>query len=283
MPTHPVFTDILLHSDAELETLLGKKIVKRDTVHAWPLSCVQRLGLEDGAQLAYKSQLPPTVEARFYEQVSSPLLPGHQLLGKVDKCETMAFDWIEAPLLRDAGLSEAEFVRHGRCVVKQIGQIEGTWPVYLNIGTVEAWAEVVQKVFEKHRTLIEDNRFKLTDLNGLEQVEAWAGSAETLRGVAAQPWLAHGDLTAGQVFIGGDSYRVIDWQRPVIAPPEIDLVGLLVDRNIDPRQYVAGPVVKVFWFLRLHWAVEAQFDLFPGFQGRLFDRWAAEATAHILA
>ena len=75
---------------------------------------------------------------------------------------------------------------------------------------------------------------------------------------------------------------MIDWQRPVIAPPEIDLVGLLVDRKIDPRRYVSTAVIKIFWFLRLNWAVEAQYDLFPGFEGRLFDQWAAEATANIL-
>ncbi|MBN9388656.1 MAG: phosphotransferase [Chloroflexi bacterium] len=282
MPTHPVFTDLLLHSDAELESLLDKKILEREMVHAWPLSCVERLRLEDGSQLAYKSQLPPTVETRFYEQASSPLLPGHRYLGRLGDCETMLLDWIEAPLLRDVALTEAELVAHGRRVVEQIGQTRGTWPVYLDIGTIEAWAAAGQKVFDKQRQLIEDGRFRLTDLAGLKQVWAWAGATETLRAIAAHPWLAHGDLTAGQIFVAEDQYRVIDWQRPVIAPPEIDLVGLLVDREIDPRPYVAGPVIAIFWFLRLHWAVEAQFDLFPAFKGHLFDQWAAQATAHIL-
>lgn len=67
-----------------------------------------------------------------------------------------------------------------------------------------------------------------------------------------------------------------------MAPPEIDLVGLLTGQNIDPRRYVAGTVVGISWFLRLHWAVVAQSELFPGFQGRLFDQWALEAVSHIL-
>ena len=41
-------------------------------------------------------------------------------------------------------------------------------------------------------------------------------------------------------------------------------------------------VVGVFWFLRLHWAVEAQHDLFPDFRGGLFDQWAKEAITQIL-
>src|SRR6266568_8072490 len=96
------------------------------------------------------------------------------------------------------------------------------------------------------------------------------------------------DLTADQIFVTGGGYRVIDWQRPVLGPPAVDLVALLVgavtDRGParDPRRHVDAAVVGVFWFLRLYWAVEAQFDLFPDFRGALFDQWSAEAITHIL-
>ena len=92
MQTHPVFTNLLMHSDDELAAALGVGIVERETIHAWPLSCVQRLLLADGVKLIYKSQLPPTVEPEFYASASSPLLPGHRLLGKLGDCATMAFD-----------------------------------------------------------------------------------------------------------------------------------------------------------------------------------------------
>jgi hypothetical protein len=38
VPTHPVFTDIALHSDDELVQLLGSGIEERATIHDWPLS-----------------------------------------------------------------------------------------------------------------------------------------------------------------------------------------------------------------------------------------------------
>jgi hypothetical protein len=87
---------------------------------------------------------------------------------------------------------------------------------------------------------------------------------------------------AEQVFVRADGYRVIDWQRPVVAPPEVDLVALLVRAGLDPRPYVDATTVRVFWFLQLHWAVEAQAHLFPERRWPLFDQWAAEAVGHIL-
>src|SRR6266542_1143496 len=159
MQTHPFFTDILMHTDEELAETLGVEIVERETIHQWPLSCVQRLLLGDGRKLIYKSQLPPTVEPEFYESASSPLLPGHRLLEKLGACATMVFDWIEAPLLRDEARCDIELVEHGRRVVGQIGKIAGQLPIYLDIGSADAWHSVGEEALEKLRTLIRDGRF----------------------------------------------------------------------------------------------------------------------------
>src|SRR5712691_5256151 len=288
MQTHPFFTDILVHTDAELTETLGVDIVERKTIHEWPLSCVQRLLLADGTKLIYKSQLPPTVEPEFYERASSPLLPGYRMLDKLGNCATMTFEWIDAPLLRDVARTEAELVEHGKQVVAQIGEIKGALPVYLDIGSAGAWSAVGERVLEKLRTLIRDGRFGWTDPDAADRVKRWAASARVVETVSERPRVSHGDLTADQIFVTGGGYRVIDWQRPVLGPPALDLVALLVgavtDRGPtrDPRRHVDSTVVGVFWFLRLYWAVEAQFDLFPDFRGPLFDRWASEAIGHIL-
>jgi hypothetical protein len=288
MQTHPFFTNILLHSDDELAERLGAEIVERETIHEWPLSCVQRLLLADGARRVYKSQLPPTVEPEFYQNASSSLLTGHRVLDKLGDCATMTFDWIEAPLLRDVAQSDAELVYQGRQVVEQIGEIRGDLPSYLDIGSADAWSSVGEVTLEKLRQLVQNGRFKSTDLDAVEWVRRWARSARVRDTVTECPRLIHGDLTAEQIFVTGGGYRVIDWQRPVVGPPEVDLVALLVgsvgERGSarEPRRYVDATVVGVFWFLRLHWAVEAQFDLFPDSRGGLFDQWAKEAITHIL-
>ena len=282
MHAHPVFADILLHSDNELAAALGSSIVERETIHVWPLSCVQRLRLQNGARLVYKSQLPPTVEPAFYARAVSPLLPGHRTLGELGRCVTMVIDWIDAPLLRDVVHSAAEFVDHGRRVVDLIGAIGGDLPVYVGIGSLRAWSTLAERVLDDLGQLIVDGRFSSTRLEQVERVRAWATDSMVAVRVTTGSRVAHGDLMAEQVFVTADGYRVIDWQRPVVAPPEVDLVALLVRAGLDPRPYVDATTVRVFWFLQLHWAVEAQAHLFPERRWPLFDQWAAEAVGHIL-
>jgi hypothetical protein len=277
-----------MHTDDELAERLGAGISERETIHEWPLSCVQRLLLADGTKRIYKSQLPPTVEPEFYERASSPLLAAHRMLDRLGKCATMTFDWIDAPLLRDTARGDAELIDHGRQIVAQIGEIRGELPVYLDIGSAEAWSAIGEGALEKLRKLVDDGRFGSTDREAVERVRLWVASTPVVEKIAEGPRVIHGDLTAEQVFVTGNGYRVIDWQRPVLGPPEVDLVALLVgavgERGTarEPRRYVDPTVVGVFWFLRLYWAVEAQFDLFPDFRGGLFDLWAKEAITHIL-
>ncbi|MBX6750906.1 MAG: hypothetical protein IRY85_14745 [Micromonosporaceae bacterium] len=283
MVEHPRFPDLKLHSDEGLRTALGANVVARETIHAWPLSCVQKVLLDDGRLLAYKSQLPPTVEPAFYAAASSRLLPGCQQLGMLDRCATMALDWIDAPRLIDTVVDVADLLTHGRRLVAEIGEIAGDLPTYLDLAGVEAWTSVAETTLDKLDTLIGDGRFQFVTAEQSHRLRAFATTSAVLDAVSSAPRVTHGDLTAQQVFLTDDGYRVIDWQRPVVAPADIDLVALLVDRDVDPRPFVAAPVIGVFWFLYLRWAVVAQHDLFPDGRWQLFDYWAARSVEHILA
>jgi hypothetical protein len=283
MHVHPVFTNLFLHTNNELSELLGSAIATRKTIHEWPLSCVQQLVLQNDTKLIYKTQLPPTVEPSFYQCATSSLLPRHTLLGKLRQCETMTMEWIDAPLLSNLATNETSLVEHAEQLIAQIGVIEGNCPAYLNIGTAPTWLTTVQEILEKLQHLISNKRFLLVDPGIVEQLHAWASGAAVMAGITAQPRIIHGDLKADQVFVTENGYRVIDWQRPLIAPPEIDLVSLLVDQHIDPRPYVPVYIIQLHWFLRLHWAVTAQHDLFPAKRWPLFDRWAKEAIGQLFA
>ena len=286
MQSHPHFPDLLFHTDAALADLLGIAIRERKTIHEWPLSLVQKLTLADGRALVYKSQLPPTVEPQFYAAASSPLLPAYQALGTLGTlgdCAIMTFDWIDAPLLRDEAYSTSALVNHGRRVIEQIGKIQGDLPVYLDMGSADKWMVECEFVLERLHTLIKDKRFTSVDDAGVSRVRAWAHSASVVETVASQSRLIHGDLTAEQIFVTPDGYRVIDWQRPMIAPPGIDLVALLLRQNIAPHPYVDPIAFRLYWFLHLRWAVVAQHDLFPRERWPIFNQWAAEAIRNILS
>lgn len=270
-----------MHSDEELTDILGARIKSRDTIHQWPLSCVQKIILENGNQMVYKSQLPPTVESDFYENAVTGLLPAHRVIGKLGNCDTMDIEWIDAPLLSEKGLDTNELIGHGKRITAQIRKIGGNLPVYLDIGSHDSWMHATHTTFEKLSALIKDGRFILSE-KFPEKLRNWSSSDRIVEALTDDPRVIHGDLKADQVFLAGDEYRIIDWQRPYVAPSEVDLVSLLIDQHIEPRGIASKAVIDIFWFLCLHWAVEAQYTLFPDRRWPLFNQWASEAIGNIL-
>jgi Phosphotransferase enzyme family len=281
MLTHPHFDDLVAHDDADLAQRLGADIISRETIHEWPLSWVQRLRLDDGRTLVYKSQLPPTVEPAFYRAASSPLLPSVRGLDRLGRCSTMVVDWIDAPTLERLTNDAAGFVEHAGRVVEQLGEISGELPVYLDIGAPAVWRTVCEETFGKLRKLVRTGRFPSAGPEEIDAVQAWAESEPVVARIAAGTRVTHGDLRADQIFLTSNGYRVIDWQRPILGPPDVDLVMLLDQHGIDPLPYASAEVVGVRWFVILRWAVEAQHDLLPNLGG-VFDEWAADAVGRIL-
>ena len=51
--------DLAIHDDLELAAHIGGEILARETLHEWPLSCVERVTTQQG-QWIYKSQFGPT-------------------------------------------------------------------------------------------------------------------------------------------------------------------------------------------------------------------------------
>lgn len=92
---HPA---LWLHESAELETLFDRAVKTRQEIHCWPLSVVERIEFADGRIIAYKAQLPPTVEPEFYQAARADLLPPCRMLGRANGCAHMAFEWIHQPV-----------------------------------------------------------------------------------------------------------------------------------------------------------------------------------------
>jgi hypothetical protein len=283
MLTNPHFPELMAHDDASFARLLGADVVSRSTIHEWPLSWVQRLSLDDGRVLVYKSQLPPTVEAAFYREATSSLLTGFLELGELGNCSTMIIDWIDAPSLDSLGLDEREFVEHGERIVAQIGSISGSLPVYFDIGSPLAWRWVVAEALGKLRELVDNGAFPSVTSVQVDAVRAWSESEAVIDAVSSGTRPIHADLRADQAFVLPDGYRVVDWQRPILAPASVDLVMLLDQQGIDPRRYTSPAMIGIRWFVLLRWAVECQHDLLPDLDSATFDEWAASAIGDILA
>lgn len=274
MLAHPTFPRLIAPDNAALADQLGAAVVQRETVHAWPLSWVERVRLADGRTFAVKSQLPPTVEPAFYARARSDLLPAHRLLTQRGDCQTMALDWIEAPLLSTVRDPD-ELVAHSRAVVGHIGALDAGLPTYMDIAGTAAWRTEVDWALDGLA------RFKRVDNVAVDGLRTWAAQPNVLRVIDGGVGIIHGDLTPQQVFLTADGYRVIDWQRPVRGPSDVDLVALLVHSRLDPALWVDPASIGVYWLLLLHWAVRGERDVAPGLP--LFRVWVKAAINHILA
>jgi len=279
MYRHEYF-DLWLHDDGELGPLVQSDIVERVTLHEWPLSCVQRLTMADGRKLIYKTQFGPTVESEFYASARSALLPAARTIYRTDGHVCMLIEFIKGHRIQDLGLPEEEVVRIGRAVIGQIADIAGELAYYLDVSEGEKWEALVEATLKDLRELIAQGGFSLVDGATLRDLERWAFSESVLSAIRVKSGYVHRDLGSDNLFVLPDGYRVIDWQRPILGPTDLDLAVLLESLGFDPVPHVGKGVVQVLSFLTIHWSTQCATRWFPeGMAG--YDEQIAEFASRM--
>ena len=285
---HPYF-DLWLHDDDELASLAGGEIVERVTLHEWPLSCVQRLTLAGGRKLIYKTQYGPTVEPEVYAHVQSDLLPWAETIYRADghagshagRHACMLIEYVDAPMFEDLHPSEEDAVRVGREVQARIAEIDGERPHYIDVSSEAWWAAYVEAMLDELSGLIQQGAFTITTPAMVRELARCAQSKAVLDAIRGQPGYVHHDLSADNVLVlpeGG--YRVIDWQRPLLGPVDLDLVDLLNSLGYDPLRHVDPGVVHVWLLLLIGWFVEAKARWFP--EGESYDGQVADLAQRLI-
>ncbi len=282
MYQHPYF-NLLLHDTQELENLLHTPIVRRKTLHEWPLSCVELIESRDGDRWIYKSQWGPTVEADFYAQAKSALLlPARTLHRSESGHLNMLIDHLDAPTLSDLDLTEAEILAAGYDLLEKIARIEGPYPCYLDlsrgslpgdhrqsefvgigISQFSRWEALMGKTLDALTGLIHREVFKIVNHGVIAHLKKWVYSQEIQGALTGNTGLVHNDLCGENVLVSPDGYRVIDWQRPLLGPRELDLAVLLESMGIDPLRFIEKGVVWLMHLLRIAWFTDAAVRWFP--------------------
>ena len=280
MEKHPYF-DLWLHSGAELEQLLSAQIIERETLHEWPLSCVQRLRLAGGTSWIYKAQFSEGVEAAFYAAARSPLLVKARPLGVYQNTTALLLEAVDAPLLEHSQPTPGEALAHALRLEAAIARIGGDLPVYMDLGSPTRWQAFALQTCAKLEGLVVDGRFVQVTQSGINALRSWATSADVLA-AADQPAFAHADLSGDNVLVApgcAEGYRVIDWQYPRRLPAGYDRACLLDSLGFDPTPAVGPALTGVMRFVRLAWFTECQLRLFP--QGN-YGAEAAELIGRIV-
>jgi hypothetical protein len=273
------YFDLWLHDDQELELHLGSKVVERTTLHEWPLSCVQRLTLEGGRRLIYKTQYGPTVEAGVYENARSPLVPRAETLYRADGHVCMLIEYVDAPMFEDLEPSEGEAWRVACEVRAGIDKLGDDLPCYIDVRDPDRWQAYVPALVAELRALIDAGAFSQTTLKMAADLEQWAASPSVLAAFDGPCGYVHRDLSADNVLVLPDGYRVIDWQRPIYGPTDLDRIDLLNSLGYDPLRRVDASVVQVWLILFIGWLTEAKARWFP--QGETYDREVTDLIARL--
>jgi len=201
------FLNITIHDDAELEAILGGKISLREKLHHWPLSYVEKVTMEDGARLVYKTQnSDSSVEAAFYSRASAPFLTRPIYTGTLENCTVLIMPFFDYPPLDATDLSGADFEQIISDISTQI-QTLGDIPVYFDISSQDkliALTDGVCNVFQPDE---------------VAAVKGWVRNEAHVCYDKCAIGNVHGDLSLSNILAEDGRPRVIiDWQRPMKAP-----------------------------------------------------------------
>ncbi len=262
MNLHPYF-DLTLHDNNELNELLESPVSERITLHEWPLSCVQRLTLANGRTLIYKVQSPPTVEPEFYRLARSPLLVRCRSLPIAGRPPALVLEDIRAPNLEEAVLSKREIIRAADEIISTISQIEGDLLARSDIHSEARWLAHSETILANLEALAGSGVFHLVKAATIKKIARYCNSDAVLEAIHGQTGYVHNDLCGENVLRLVDSYRVIDWQRPIWGPVELDRVTLLESLGVDPTGQVARGAILLRRLLLIDWLAQAARFWFP--------------------
>lgn len=249
--------DLYLHTDDELGDLLNTSIVKRETLHEWPLSCVQQIVTADGQQWVYKTQREPTVESQFYAGVQSDLLVETKTLYTQAEHVILLFEYVDAPLLESLSLTADETIKIGRDVQQQMGMIEADCPILFDVSSRDKWEQMAQWTLDNLRYLVDDGSLTYVTTDALVALKPHVLSPTVLDAASHNSGLVHGDFTGENLFVLPDKkYKLIDWSRPFRGNTDIDLATLLESAGYDPLAYVEKPILTMHAMLRINWLTQ---------------------------
>jgi hypothetical protein len=276
---HPYF-DLHLHDDLELGVLLGSPVCERLTLQEWPLSCVQRVMTEDGRTQIYKAQHSPSIEPEFYAQARSRLIISARTVYDAEPYSAMFLEYLEAPTVEQMKWAEPEVLEFGTALLRQIAGIEGQLPFRLDLSSEQKWSDYFGDILGDLQNLVQERSFQVVQPPMVAALERLAFSEPVLEAIRAGSAYVHHDLAGDNVFVLPDGAKVIDWQRPILAPAALDLALLLESLGFDPLPHVGEGVFWLMRLLRVGWFAECATEWFPA--GReTYDRQIAEIIRQI--
>jgi hypothetical protein len=252
----------IFHSPADIEAALGERIVG-----AKPLGCewckvVLLMETSSGKRYIYKSLNAASLEPEFYELVESDLLPGHSVLLAEPHRTALLIDYIDAPSVTACRPSSEQAVAWAFELPKRIQEMADTCPFLEIMDTREAWRGLAERSLAGLTELAKRGSITFAGRAVLDELERALANLDGKEVLAGDMGLIHSDLHTDNVFLLPDGrFKVIDWERPRLAPLAVDTALLLESLDIDPWLHVHPDAVRMMSLLRLADCVQDLLDL----------------------
>jgi hypothetical protein len=238
-------------------------MIRRETLHEWPLSCVQRLHCEDGQSFIYKVQSAPSVEPEFYRQARSSLLVTARILPVDSGPAALLLEDVHAPRLGDVILSPADAVALTEQILDQIAAIDGNLPALNDIRSEDGWRAYTEAILNDLCALVAADSFQQVNAAMIDTVAA-ATAAEDVRAARqGKSGYVHSDLRTENVLVAADRVCVLDWQRPLWGPVALDRLSLLSSLGVDLADHVTAGVERLHVLLQIGWLAQCARRWFP--------------------
>ena len=191
--------------DAALEQLLGQPVRRRERLHSWPLSLVERVETGDGVCILKTQLACASVESAFYAAVAHPRLLRPLYAGRSGNSEILILPFLEGPTEDWSAWTDERIRRRVRALRGEFSGLDGA-PVFFDYSRREQFADALAADEETLR-------------QGGLRPEELAALRAWLDGPGSACWdapvgLLHGDLKGENLLDG----RLIDWQRPMRGP-----------------------------------------------------------------
>jgi thiamine kinase-like enzyme len=160
-------------------------------------------------------------------------------------------------------LSDNAIIEAWNDLSQSIAKIEGKLPYYHDLSEKKLWEGLMETMLENLEKLVSQGTFQRVDTMALQKLRNWVYSEEVLAALGKNIGFVHNDLNSNNLFVMPDGYRLIDWQRPVIGPKELDFAALLASLNREPRSFVDQGIVWIMYLLQIEWFTECAVRWFP--------------------
>jgi hypothetical protein len=273
---HPYF-DLTLHTEAELAAVLGSEVVARETLAEWPLSCVQRIRAADGGTRIYKAQIEPTVEPEFYAVARSPTIVAATALPNPPGPPALLLEDVAAARLANLHIAPQDALNVADAVLEAIAGIGGDplvargppavlgLPVTADLTTSTGYHDFAESMLADLSALMESGAFRQVNE---ETAATVARAAAQSRHAGSRNAYLHGDLRAENVFVRNTIFAtcdfiIVDWQRPLWGPVDLDRACLLESLGADPLPVVGPEIMALLALTRIAWLAACARRWFP--------------------